>query len=90
MGVEREMKKPKHKKSHYKKVAKKHGVTPNEIETEITTAILAAYNQPDGSKEKEFFTQLFPDGKLPTNEEFINKMAARVLDDLGENGGENL
>ena len=82
------MKKRKHKKSHYKKIAKKHSVTPREVETEIAAAIMAAYNQPEASKEKEFFTQLFPSGKLPTNEEFINKMIERVVNDLDENGGE--
>jgi len=78
------MGKPKHKKSHYKKVARKHNVTPKEVETEIAAAIMAAYNQPEGSKEKEFFTQLFPSGKLPSNEEFINKMVERVSKDLDE------
>jgi len=75
------MKKAKHKRKHYKKVAKHHGVTPQEVERDITEAIEAAYNQPDGSPEKEFFTKLFPHGKLPSNEEFINKMVERVLYD---------
>ena len=75
------MRKPKHKKKHIKKVAKHHGVTPQEVERDITEAIKAAYNQPDGSPEKEFFTKLFPHRKLPSNEEFINVMAERVLDD---------
>ena len=78
------MKKPKHKKSDYKKVAKHHGVTPQEVESEIAEAIKFAFNQPDGSAEKQLFAELFPDGKLPTNEEFIEKMAARVLGNLGE------
>ena len=78
------MGKPKHKKKHIKKVAKHHGVTPKEVETEIAAAIEMAFNQPEGSKEKEFFTQLFPDGKLPTNEEFINRMVERYIDELGE------
>jgi len=78
------LKKRKHKKSHIKKTAKKYGVTLKEVETEIAAAILAAFNQPDGSAEKEFFTQLFPNGKLPTNEEFIEKMAARVMSELDE------
>ena len=75
------MKKPKHKKKNYKKIAKQHGVTPQEVEMEITEAIKAAYNAPAGSKEKEAFTKLFPHGKMPSNEEFINRLAKRYLDE---------
>ena len=82
------MGKPKHKKSDYKKVAQKHGVTANEVESEISAAIKFAFNAPDGSAEKQLFAELFPDGNLPTNAEFIEKMAARVLGELGKNGGE--
>jgi len=78
------MRKPKHKKKHIKKVAKKHNITAKEVETEIAIAIKAAFEHPEGSPEKEFFTKLFPDGKLPSNEEFINKMLERVIDDLDE------
>ena len=78
------MRKPKHKKKHYKKVAEKYGVTAKEVENDIAEAIKAAYNQPDGSPEKEFFTKLFPHGKLPSNKEFIEIMAARVADEIGD------
>ena len=78
------MRKPKHKKTHYKKIAEKHGVMPKEVESEITQAIIAAYNAPVGSMEKENFTKLFPHGKLPSNEEFINKMAEQVVKNRGK------
>ena len=74
------MKTPKHKKRDYKKTAEHFGVTPKEVETEIAAAIKAAYNQPEGSAAKEFFTKLFPHGKLPSNKEFIEIMAARCVD----------
>jgi len=78
------MGKPKHKKNDYKKIAKHHGVTSKEVETEIAEAIKLAFNVPDGSAEKKLFAELFPDGKLPSNKEFIEKMAARVVRELGE------
>jgi len=78
------MKELKHKKSHYNEVAKKHGVKPQEVEMEIAEAIKFAFNAPDGSKEKQLFAELFPNGKVPSNEEFIEKMAARVMRNLGE------
>jgi len=77
------MKKSQHQKSNYKKVAQHHGVTPKEVEMEIAEAIKFAFNAPDGSVVKQLFAELFSDGKLPSNEEFIEKMVARVLGKLG-------
>ena len=75
------MKLPKHTKKDYKKTAEHFGVSPKEVENEIAEAIKAAYNQPDGSPQKEFFKSLFPHGKLPSNKEFIEIMAARYVDE---------
>jgi len=73
------MKKPTHKKSHYKKIAEKYGVTAKEVENDITEAIKFAFDQPDGSSEKELLLKLFPYGKMPSNKDFINKLAMRCL-----------
>jgi len=78
------MKTSKHRKNDYKKTAEHFGVTPKEVEMEISEAIKAAYNQPEGSAAKEFFTSLFPHGKLPSNKEFIEIMAARCVDETIE------
>ena len=80
-GSEFPMKKPKHKRKNYKKIANQHGVTVKEVETEIAAAIKEAFEQPDGSPQKEFFTSLFPDGKLPSSKEFINRLAKRCLEE---------
>jgi len=54
-------------KKLYKKIAQKHGVTPEEVERDMQTAINSAYEDPN------FHAQKIPSkGAMPTIEEFIN------------------
>jgi hypothetical protein len=70
---------PKPKKINpYREIAKKYGVTINEVETEIAQCIRAAWQAPQGSSTKELQLKLFPDGKIPANEEFIRKIAENI------------
>jgi len=59
----------------YKQIAKESGVSVKEVKDNIKETIKAAWNSPIGSKEKELQLRLFPDGKMPTSDEFIYKMA---------------
>jgi hypothetical protein len=63
--------KPKKISSIYREIAEKYGVTAEEVETEIARSIKTAWQAPAGSGAKEFQLQLFPDGKIPENEECI-------------------
>jgi len=67
-------------KKYYEKIAKKHGITSEEVEREITEAIKAAWQAPIGSKEKELQLKLFPDGNIPTNEEYIKRISEMVIE----------
>jgi|GEM_PF-499686 len=74
------MKRPKHKRKNYRKIAKPYGVTAKEVETEIAAAIKTAFEQPGGSPEKKLLLEMFPDGEIPSNEEFINKLVEIYID----------
>lgn len=60
-------------KKIYKKIAKKHGVTPAEVERDMKEAIQAAYFKPT------LYAQCVPrEGDIPTPEEFISYAAKRT------------
>jgi len=59
----------------YSKIAEKYGITSEEVEKEIAKAIKETWRAPDGSREKSFQLKLFPDGKTPSNKDFIDKIA---------------
>ena len=69
------MRKSKQIKRIYKEIAKAHDVTYKEAERVMAEMIKAAWqNAPPWSEEKEFQLELFPNGQIPSNEEFINKI----------------
>lgn len=57
-----------------KRVAKAHGVSAKEVREEMLVAIRAGRENPD-PKVQAMWNRLFPDGKEPTPEEFILKVA---------------
>jgi excinuclease UvrABC helicase subunit UvrB len=66
-------------KKIYKQVAKKHGITPEEVEREISETLKFAWlheNTPSQAKEAQ--NQVPRHGSVPTNEEFINYIAEKV------------
>lgn len=57
-----------------KKVAKAHGVSVKEVREEMQKAIRAGRESSDPNAQA-MWNRLFPDGKEPTPEEFILKVA---------------
>ena len=57
-----------------KKVAKAHGVSEKEVREEMQKAIRAGRESSDPNAQA-MWNRLFPDGKEPTPEEFILKVA---------------
>jgi len=56
-------------------ITEKCGGTSEEVEREISKAIKATWESPN---EKELQQELFPNGKIPSNEQFIKKLAERI------------
>ncbi len=62
-----------------RQIAKKNGVTPQEVEREIKIAIKAAMENRNSSPEsKAIWDKLSPDGKEPTVDEFIEFCITQV------------
>lgn len=55
-----------------KKIAAQEGISEEQCRSEMEKAILAAKNNPDPEKRKNF--NMIFDGSVPTPEEFICKM----------------
>ena len=64
----------------YKKTAEKFGETPEETEKHMSEAIRMAWDFPEDSDAKKLQLELFPDGRTPTNEEFILRMVEMFVD----------
>ena len=60
-----------------KRVAKAYGVSVKEVREEMRKAIRAGRENPDPSVQA-MWNRLFPDGKEPTPEEFIQVIAGIV------------
>lgn len=60
-----------------KTIAKENGVSTKEVYDEMTKAIRAAKENPD-PKVQMMWKCLFPNGKEPTPEKFINTLAEAV------------
>jgi hypothetical protein len=63
----------------YKELARQNEVSIKEVKCEINKAIEQAWNAPIGSKQKEEQLRMFPSGKMPTIEEFIQKMTSAII-----------
>lgn len=56
----------------YRKVAKLHGVSANEVKKEVETAIRAAYQNPESTESHKAWQQCVPAAApVPTADEFI-------------------
>ncbi len=60
-----------------KRVAKKYGTTPDEVRKEMSLAIQEGFNNPD-PEVQAMWRKLFPDGKQPSPEKFIQVLAGEV------------
>lgn len=56
-----------------KKIAAQEGISEEQCRSEMEKAIIAAKNNPDPDKRKNF--NMMFDGRVPTPEEFICKMS---------------
>ena len=57
-----------------KEIAKRHGVSPEEVRAEMEQAIKLAFGNQD-PKARKLWEKLAPDGTQPTPEEFISRVA---------------
>ena len=55
-------------------IAKRHGITADQVRAEIQIAIDAAWNDPQGRKEQQ---RLFPEGK-PSPELLITRLVEEI------------
>lgn len=64
----------------YEEIAKKHGVTPEEVRREIQAAITMAYTAPENDNEitKAKQRQVSCKGEIPTPEEMIEYLSRKV------------
>ena len=63
-----------------RQIAKEYEVTPQEVEANMKEAIRAAMVSPD-PKVRAFWSELAPDGKEPSIEEFLTAIVDKVKDD---------
>ena len=63
-----------------KKIAKKDGVSVEEVKRSMAEAIEKTFEAPEGSSARQSQLELFPDGKTPTTEEFIIRMVEYLMD----------
>ncbi len=59
------------------KIAKEHNTTANEVKKEIELAIQMGFNNPD-PEVQAMWKRLFPYGKQPTPEKFIEVLTKNV------------
>ena len=57
-----------------REIAKRHGVSPEEVRAEMEQAIGQAFAT-QGSKARRLWGEIAPDGTQPTPEEFISRVA---------------
>ena len=64
----------------YEEIAKKHGVTPEEVRREMQAAITMAYTAPENDNEitKAKQRQVSCKGEIPTPEEMIEYLSRKV------------
>lgn len=64
----------------YEEIAKKHGVTPEEVRREMQAAITMAYTAPENDNEitKAKQRQVPCKGEIPTPEEMIEYLPRKV------------
>lgn len=65
----------------YKEVAKKYGVTPEEVEREIRACIEEMYASPQAPETRAVQARIPRRGVIPTNEEMISFIAAEIRKD---------
>lgn len=62
-----------------KEIARKHGVSPNQVKLQMQLAIRhAMLNQNTSDYAKNFWKKLSPDGKEPSVEKFCKAVSALV------------
>ena len=66
-------------RSIYRKVAKKHGVSVNEVKEEMQKALNQAYtNTPNDALTRVYQNQVPSKGEIPTPDEFIPYTANKI------------
>lgn len=66
-------------RSVYRKIARKNGVSVQEVKDEMQKAINEAWNNPNKTKEAAFMQAQFgANGQTPTSEEFIKSVSKAV------------
>ncbi|MBQ7295850.1 MAG: hypothetical protein IJW86_06620 [Clostridia bacterium] len=65
----------------FKEVARINGVSVDEVKDEIAIAIKAGFSNPD-PKIRHMWNTLFPDGNMPTPEEFVYVMSRHIIEKI--------
>lgn len=61
-----------------KQIAKREGITEQQVEKDMKKAIRLAMASPNPDAQK-FWKQIAPDGKVPSVEEFLKAISIEVL-----------
>ncbi|QHI72690.1 sporulation initiation factor Spo0A [Aminipila terrae] len=63
----------------YRKIGKKHGVSPMEVKMDMQAAIDYAFQKPDKSdKEKNIQRSMPHKGAVPTTDEFVQYLGYKI------------
>lgn len=62
----------------YEQLARKNGVTPEQVREEMAEAIRLAYENPKDEQTRQFQQQVPRKGKIPTPEEMMDFVSRRV------------